>query len=649
MSGLGDWMLRANMELTENGTPVIGPHLSKAQKKRNNTPTDISHLVYGPQPGKKHQLWITDRIMEPQTVPHFLEFLMHGKLPGDRKTCRPLLTFEEVKYTTTPASEWAPAPFNQETRSTAEWMGIRIGSYEDSARLWPIAKELHAMKSRLWEGLPPLSERRWQEMGLEHPDRFVEACRYFVAVINVFIYLNSKRTKAALRQTYNLIWDHLRVFEQALNAKRREAAEDGVYVEVSITGLWYQFIRAQYDSICENAHHWVLEHIDRIREPLVQELALHNPGQPNHYSDKQWEITNKLHDLTENMAQADYTIFMPTDGYKGDSLPVKEDDRLTDAHAGGFRLDPISWSANLQWRASDYIKRVRFLDRKETYSHYNREGYLEHRASLPKNDPAKLVIDTISQIDAQTMAREELRGLADHPDFESWIEYARWQQNHRLGFVAYRLCHEYSPENWDTFRLKFEADISDWGRGMVGINDVRKACKIHWIDGKDSDIADIEAAKKHFETLPELPDRSVHKKVFLAIDEATMKSYLDPTPGKEKFVLAVDTTYEPADKENKESPGFKGTLRILGSLLWDELGAMLVMQSALLKDLWPMAMHDYDGIYRGIRVTPVLKFSSYEENMVWRIASEVVPKLVRFRRSLDLRAPSNRWAEISSF
>ncbi|KAF9767770.1 hypothetical protein IL306_015027 [Fusarium sp. DS 682] len=588
--------------------------------------------------------------MEPQTPPHFIEFLSHGKLPGDRKTSRPLLTFEEIKNIMRPASEWAPAPHNRETRSTAEWMGIRIGSYEDNARLWPIAKELHAMKSRLWEGLPPLSERRWQELGLDLPERFPEACRYFVAVINVFIYLNSKRTKAALRQTYNLIWDHLRVFEQALNAKRREEAEDGVYEEVSVTGLWYQFIRAKYDSICENAHHWVIEHIDRIREPIVQELALHKPEHPGHMSDKQWELTNKLHDLAENTGQADYTIFMPTDGYKGDSLPVKEDDRLTDAHAGGFRIDPISWSANLSWRQSDYIKRVRFLDRKEMYSHYNREGYLEHMASMPVNDPARMVISAISQIDAQMMTREELRDLPDHPDFEPWVEYTRWQDNDRLGFVAYRLCHEYSPDKWDTFVSTFEADISDWGRGTVGINDVRKACKIHWIDGQEKDIADddIEAAKKHFETLSENSDRSVHKRVFLAIDEATMKSYLEPTPGKDKFVLAIDTTYEPTDKESKESPGYRGTLRILGSLLWDELGAMLVMQNALLKDLWPMAMHDAEGIYRGIRVTSVLKFSTYQENLNWKIASEIVPKLVRFRRSLDFKNIANRWSEISS-
>ncbi|KAF4950773.1 hypothetical protein FGADI_7969 [Fusarium gaditjirri] len=636
MSGTSDRRLQQGMALNQNRTAAT-PHLRRAQIKRKNCPSDISHLVFGPQPGKKHQLWITDRIMEPQTIPHFFEFLMSGELPDDQKTSRPLLTVEEVKDLTRPASEWAPAPLNRQARSTGEWIRIRIGSFEDSSRLWPIAKELHAMKSRLWEGVPPISERRWQELGLDHPDRHPEACRYFVAVINVFIYLNKKRTKAALRTTYNLIWDHLKVFEQAINAKRQAEAEDGMYEYVSVTGLWYDFIKAQYESICENAHHWIIEHIDRIRESLVQELALHHPDRPGHMSDKQVELTTKLHDLEENASQADYTIMMPTDGYKGDSLPVKEDDRLTQAHGGAYLTEKISWSANLAWRAADYTRRVRYLVRKEMHRHFEREDLRPLLDSLGSTDAACMVIAAISQIDAQTMAREELRGLPKYSDFVPWIEYARRKSNKRLGFVAYRLCHGYTPEKWDLFKAKFEADISDWGRGTVGINDIRKAYKIQWIDGKEKDIADddIEAAKKHFETIS---DQSVHDRVFLVIDEATMKSYLEPEPGKEKFVVAVDAKYKPTDAENVESPGYKGTLRILGSLLWDELGALMVMQSEVLENLWPMAMHDAESIYRGIRVTSVLKFSSYQENLNWRLASEIVPDLVAFRSRLEFRS-----------
>ncbi|KAM0338454.1 hypothetical protein ACHAPU_011331 [Fusarium lateritium] len=625
-------LLRADMAMTENGTPFT-PYFRAATKRRGNSPTDISHLVFGPQPGKEHRLWITDRILEPQTVPHFMEFLMSGHLPGDRNTPLPLLTEEEVKSMTEPFSEWAPAPFNRQTRSTAEWMGIRIGSYEDSSRLWPIAKELHALKSRLWEGIPPLSERCWQELRLDDPRNFTAACRYFVAVIDVFAYLNNPRTKGALRQTFNLIWDHLHVFEQAVNAKRRAESEDSVYQEVFVTRLWHQYMRALYDSMCENAHRWVTEHIDRIREPIIEQLAHHQPDNPDHISDKQWELTNKLHDLGENTSQADYMIFMPMDGYKGDSLPAKENDSLTAAHGGGFREEPIRFSANMMWRASDYSKRVRYLHRKEQYEQYEREDFRALSDDVPANDPATMLITIITQLDAQTMARQELRGLPQPPEVDHWIEYTRRQSNYRLGFVAYRLCHEYEPEKWDLFRTKLEADISDWGRCKAEIDDIRQACKIHWIDGKDNDIADgdIEAAKKHFETLSELP---VHQQVFLVIDEATIESYLEPTVNNQKSVLAVDTTYDPSEvAEDSESPGYQGTLRILGSLLWDELGAMLITQSASLTNLWPMAISDPESTYRGFKVAPVLKFSTYEETLRWEIASYLVPKCVDFKQS----------------
>lgn len=502
MSNYAEQMLRWDMALSENGTPFYD-YYTKASRRRGNKrqgdgPTDIKHLVL--TPNQRHRLWITDRIMEPQTIPHFVEFLMHGELPNGRKTDRPLLTVQETRNMGTPFPDWAPAPFNVQARSTLEWVGIRIGSFEDSERLWSITKELHAMKSRIWEGLPPLSERRWDELQLNDPKNFSTTCRYFAAVMDVFAYLNNPRTKGALRTTYNLIWNHLKVFEQAVNARRRLEAEGAAYDEVSVTGLWYQYIRAHYDSICQNAHHWVTTHIDRIREPIILELGSHRPVHPQAIDAKQQELTDKIHDLAENTSQADYMIFLPTDGYKGDSLPAQEHKPITAAHQQGFREEPISWSANINWRALDLSRRVRFLSRKERYDHFEREGI--RMLNAPLNDPEILVVTCISQIDGQTMARQELRGLSEPVEVDPWIEYARRPTPRFKGFVTYRLCHEHDDETWKRFKTQFEADIADWGRGKTGIDDVRRACKIHWVDGKDENIEDenIEATKRHVTT-----------------------------------------------------------------------------------------------------------------------------------------------------
>ncbi|GKU14422.1 hypothetical protein FLAG1_11849 [Fusarium langsethiae] len=570
--------------------------------------------------------------MEPQTIPHFVEFLMHGCLPGGRKTSRPLLAVEETRNMSRPFPEWAPAPFNIQQRSTLDWLGIRLGSHEDSSRLWLVAKEVHVMKSRLWEGIPPLSERRWNELQLDDPKNFKNACQYFMAVIDVFAYLNHPRTKTALRTTYNLIWDHLKVFEQAVNAKRR--AESDEFEQVSVTGLWYQYIKAHYDFICDSAHQWVIEHIDRIREPIVVEIGSYQPDQ-SEIDARQMELADKIHDLGQNVTEADYMIFMPTDGYKGDTLPAKEREPLTAAQKAPFREDPISWSANLDRRGSDYIERVRYLTRKEKYDYYQREG-LSYAASL--GDSQGLLIACISQIDAQTTARYELRGTPEWM-IDRWIEYVREPQPRIKGFAAFRLCYEHDDKKWNEFKTKFEADITDWGLGKKDIQDVRQACKIHWIDGKEESV---EAARRKFNSIISDGASHLHHRMFFAIDEATIKSYLEPNASK--FVLAVDAQYESGEEAEKgeqdhESPAYDGTLRVLGSLVWDELGAMETTQNVFLRQLWPFAMSDVEKVYRGYRPGHVLKFPTYEDTCAWEVLNAAMPFVIKLAAR---RGGSNR-------
>ena len=106
-----------------------------------------------------------------------------------------------------------------------------------------------------------------------------------------------------------------------------------------------------------------------------------------------------------------------------------------------------------------------------------------------------------------------------------------------------------------------------------------------------------------------------------------MKSYLEPAPTKAKFVLAVDAKFD-GKEATPESPGYKGTMRILGSLLWDELGAMLITQGAFMKDLWPFAMSDSEKVYRGPKLDMVLKFPTYDETVAWELASTMVPLMI---------------------
>lgn len=98
---------------------------------------------------------------------------------------------------------------------------------------------------------------------------------------------------------------------------------------------------------------------------------------------------------------------------------------------------------------------------------------------------------------------------------------------------------------------------------------------------------------------------------FLAVDSASFASYTtntyEPTVSEflpsdfSGFVLAVDPSFDPKEGPSRpdESPGFNGQMRVLGSLVWGDLYALLVSQSAALEDLWPLARHHPNQVYVG--------------------------------------------------
>jgi hypothetical protein len=96
----------------------------------------------------------------------------------------------------------------------------------------------------------------------------------------------------------------------------------------------------------------------------------------------------------------------------------------------------------------------------------------------------------------------------------------------------------------------------------------------------------------------------------LIADQASIASYLAPTPAPEStvpgdvggFILAVDADFDAEDRDPdraEESPGFDGSLRVLGSLLWDDLAALMAMQTQGLEELWGLAMDHPLKIYVG--------------------------------------------------
>lgn len=66
--------------------------------------------------------------------------------------------------------------------------------------------------------------------------------------------------------------------------------------------------------------------------------------------------------------------------------------------------------------------------------------------------------------------------------------------------------------------------------------------------------------------------------------------------------MAIDADFDPNevdDERSEESPGYSGVVRVLGSILWDDLSALVKTQTQHLFDVWPLAMNHPHNVYEG--------------------------------------------------
>ncbi|KAK8076516.1 hypothetical protein PG994_003788 [Apiospora phragmitis] len=604
-----------DMDLTEEIMQlVLGPknegirgQIREDALARGNTPASRPRLVANEETlGVVDTIWIVDRVLEPQTIIHFFEFTWHGRLPSGKHTELPILG-DDMELVTEPYSEWAPAPFDKHPQPAAEEILARIGSNEDRGNLQIVSKDLHAMKSRLWEGVMPLSQRRLDEQGASDLRNFTYTSQLVTQAINVFHYLNEPDVRYALRDTYNHIYDHLETFENAFNAKRAQESQ----LSISVTALWAEYMRSHYEVMENRAHSWVLGVLRPLKTKVLAALRTHQPDQlmESGYDDIQWVLTNMWQDLCENTSHADWGIFIPMDGYKGCTSPSATPRNITNSKTPApDGTEPIAFSPDTDRRMREYHLRRRHIDLMASITEMIENPDSSSNRSF--NDPAGFGPLMSMQAKAQAGARKELRGKSITYGTPSWMEYV--VQKSGWGYVVYKTSQAHSDAQWSQFTTKFEADTGNWGHGLANITTVRDQSKMHWIDG--SDVAksnpSLEDLKSHFATYTESASfpENCYSDVFLVADEASVASYLNTAPQVNisrgdvgPFIYAVDAFFNPNDPtfRSDESPFFDGSLRVLGSLVWDDVGALLLTQTQGLAELWPLAMEHPLEVYVG--------------------------------------------------
>ncbi|KAJ6150946.1 hypothetical protein N7470_007540 [Penicillium chermesinum] len=472
-----------------------------------------------------------DRILEAQTIStHFLPFafgkpLADGTWSEETRTDATLLAIDEIDIL---QANYPPGSIEP---SILDRVSSRIGSVDDHERLCIIGKNIQSLKSRLWEGIIPISDQRWREKGLDP----------------VFAYLNDNIVRGYLRDTYNLIYDHWESLDAMLNEHR---AKEGKLGPVSVANLWAVYMEFHFKMMTQRAHQWVIRHVEALRGPILEELRAHRgvtdaEGKPD---ETHWKLTNELQLLLETSVRADYTILMPMQGYKG----------VTPPKPGSG--PPALYDADIEKRGPAFAER---LKRRNLWARHTYESAME-------------------QIEAHMQVRGELRG--DSLDMiipEPWIASIRLEKEENAtiehGLAIYRLTYGQTESEWAEFVRELESHISDWGEGQTGSEEIKQDLKLTWVDGNGFGFAedDIAAAKTHFKQTFYSDDTGDNSNglldsLFLAIDSASFASYTTDTyrtnnsyilPGDlNGFVLAVDPEYDSLEgiERPDESPGYPG-------------------------------------------------------------------------------------------
>ncbi|KAL4977569.1 hypothetical protein BDW66DRAFT_158689 [Aspergillus desertorum] len=368
--------------------------------------------------------------------------------------------------------------------------------------------------------------QRWKEKGLDQPDNFDTAAQYLSAVV-----------ADNMRDTFNLISQHWGEFE---------------------TMLWTEYIQAHFEVMTGRAHRWVLVHVNTLREPLVRDIESYQPADLDSPDSVQWKITDRLHILAE---------------IAGVLPPLRSPEWTVRDRAYGPYMKTVTRIQKIQ----------------DALARRDREDPIEYHIA----DPAVFRRTTKLQLDCQQRVRREIRGEPVEPvPKEPWITELVGQMKtdaHRVGFVMYRLTYGQSDADWNAFRERLDAHLSDWGRGQTGSAALKPHLTLHWRDGKELGIPedDIEAAKKHYlETYADSSDSPL-----TLVEHINQRAFLADTPSYASYKSA--------------------SYAKLRSLVSGDLFGMLASRCSILEDLWPLAIDHPDQVYAGPLVPLIVKF--------WRI------------------------------
>jgi hypothetical protein len=467
-----------------------------------------------------------------------------------------------------------------------------------------------------------MSGARWKEKKLDDPKNWQFAFDFLHDIIQTFKWLGDPEIQKLTKDGFNYVAQELETFQNAINARR---ARNGIAERVDMGKLWLEFVRSIFETMVTRTHSWILDRVGEIvanHKAAYDAIADANGAANAHVAAK--DMLEAWADLNRTLQICDWMVMMPMDGFAGFSASNSDTKVAGSMFPMPFRKDQREeMEANIP---------TPFMESMEHMLEDNHAIYTNRETINAMMKESK---------DMNDQVRLQLRGEPRSLGREHWISIihsrTKWSLSHggpqdqRWGFVAYMLTHTPSKKQWDLFLQKVNADFARSGEWVEGFNEVRPNMALQWIDAKEVGIPhdDIQAAKKHFQAFA----RSQQKRKrawnmdFLVVDSESFASYMTPSPSHFQgerwtshgdyggFFKLIDTaTYNP-QLIAEQAPGYKNELKVLGSLVFDDLYPMVVSMVQRPRDLWLYAMWHPNMVYVG----PCVERQEKEWSRVWEM------------------------------
>lgn len=598
-------------------------------------PIGLVNPINAPETG--NEIWIHETPLPAGTLGRFVEFLGHHRLSNGQATTLPTLPPSDVAKFMKPYNDWAPAPHNNcRLRGDSALNRFSMGfiGFPDMLDIEAIFSggsfsgptkidfELEICRQRLWTGMVPISDRRWAEKKLDSPENIDLAVEHVLKACDM-VYFSQPATSRTVRRAYNKGYDVFVHFDTVLDAHYATTPNTPRPSPAPrLADLWADFFFAHIHFITNRIHTWAASHLDRITNATMHKLQT-TPTIPNanRMSPEQDALLSQFERLSHITRRIDETILFPLVGFKNTlphwrhatSPPMVHWPEYIRSH-GATPLGG-NYPVDVQQRDAVYHSRVANLVRQEMTAARSGDASGGAFSAEAVAGPARRVRAAYAQ------GRRELRGEAEPVREEMWIGALRRSMESsgegrppmhtRWGFVAYRLWYGHSDEQWAAFLGKFGADVRNWGAGVAGAEAVRGKMEIRWVDGRDCGIAegDVEGARKHFNTLHENQGAGLdglNAPAFLVADQNCIESYIHD------FALPGQTLIDEADlgpfilvggkevgRSGRPTRGFDGTVKVLGSVLLDDVWPCLWWRHVDVQAMWNLATWHPSCVYVG--------------------------------------------------